>query len=82
MLGGGGGRGQQSFRFGEMIGGWVDANLGPMYQSASVGLLLKIIYQHVSASDVMRWWSLIDLPFIGKLISATVSFPSAGGTLT
>lgn len=55
VVGGDDGRGQQSFRIGEMIGGWVvvEASLGPMYQCASVGLLLKIINQHVSACDVM-----------------------------
>lgn len=39
---------------GKMIGGWrAEANVGQMYQSASVALLLKIIYQCVSGSDVM-----------------------------
>lgn len=39
---------------GEMIGGWrAEANVGQMYQSASVALLLKIIYQRVSGFDVM-----------------------------
>lgn len=37
-----------------MIGGWrAEANVGQMYQSASVALLLKIIYQRVSGFDVM-----------------------------
>lgn len=49
---------------GEMIGGWrAEANVGQMYQSASVALLLKIIYQCVSGSDVMdiAWldWSRV-----------------------
>lgn len=39
---------------GEMIGGWrAEANVGQIYQSASVALLLKIIYQYVRGSDVM-----------------------------
>lgn len=54
MAGGDGRRGQQRFR----IGGndrWVgaEANVGPMCLAASVALLLKIIYQHVSGSDMM-----------------------------
>lgn len=32
---------------------WAEACLGPRYQCAGIGLLLKIIYQHVSAFDVM-----------------------------
>lgn len=59
MVGGVGRRGQQSFRTGEwgwrgeMIGGWrAEANVGQMYQSASVALLLKIIYQYLSAAPM------------------------------
>lgn len=40
----------------ELGGDWwvgAKANVGQTYQSASVALLLKIIYQHVSSSDVM-----------------------------
>lgn len=54
MVGGDSGRGQQSFRIGGNDGRvGVGAAFGPVYQSARVGLLLKIIYQRVSASDVM-----------------------------
>lgn len=46
--------GSRALELGEMIGGLGrKPTLKPMYQSASVALLLKIIYQHVSGSDVM-----------------------------
>lgn len=46
--------GSRALELGEMIGGLGrKPTLRPMYQSASVALLLKIIYQHVSGSDVM-----------------------------
>lgn len=57
-------RGNGVAEFEEMVVGWRDrgegggAHLGRIYQSAVVSLLLKIIYQHVSACDVMVQFDL------------------------